>query len=151
MRVSKNALHFLIDELRVDLERQNTKRRKAVTAHRKVALFLYYLASTDSYRSLGNLFGFSRAFVCICLRQVSEAILQKVKTKHISFPKGDEPLQVIAHHKERWDFPMCAGAMDGTHIAIGTPPHNHVAYVNRKSYHSIVLQAVVDGIICFET
>ena len=61
--------------------------RKAVTVHRKIALFLYYLASTDSYRSLGNLFGLSRGFVCICLRQVSEAILQKLKPKYISFPK----------------------------------------------------------------
>lgn len=119
--------------------------RKAVTVHRKIALFLYYLASTDSYRSLGNLFGLSRWFVCICLRQVSEAILQKLKPKYISFPKGDELLQVIAHYKERWGFPMCAGAIDGTHIAIATPHHNHVAYVNRKSYHSIVMQAVVDG------
>jgi len=144
-RVSKNTFHFLLDELRADLERQDTEMRKAVTVRRKVALFLYYLASTDSYRSLGNLFGLSRAFVCICLRQVSEAILKKLKPKYISFPKGDELVQVIAHYKERWGFPMCAGAIDGTHIAIATPPHNHVAYVNRKSYHSIVMQAVVDG------
>lgn len=67
-RVSKNTFHFLVDELRADLERQDTEMRKAVTVHRKVALFLYYLASTDSYRSLGNLFGLSRAFVCIRFR-----------------------------------------------------------------------------------
>ena len=78
-QVSKNTFNFLLDELRADLERQDTEMRKAVTVRRKVALFLYYLASTDSYRSLGNLFGLSRAFVCICLRQVSEAILKKLK------------------------------------------------------------------------
>ena len=144
-RVSKNTFHFLVDELRADLERQDTEMRKAVTVHRKVALFLYYLVSTDSYRSLGNLFGLSREFVCICFRQVLEAILRKLKPNYISFPKGDELLQVNAHYKERWGFPMCAGAIHGTHIAIATPPHNHVAYVNRKSYHSIVMQAVVDG------
>ena len=144
-QISKNTFHFLVDELRADLKRQDTEMRKAVTVQRKIALFLYYLASTDSYRSLGNLFGLSRGFVCICLRQVSEAILQKLKPKYISFPKGDELLQVIAHYQERWGFPMYAGAIDWTHIAIATPHHNHVAYVNRKSYHSIVMQAVVDG------
>ena len=40
---------------------------------------------------------------------------------------------------------MCAWAIDGTHIAIATPPHIQVAYANRKSYHRIVMQAVVDG------
>ncbi|XP_044184761.1 protein ALP1-like [Acropora millepora] len=68
------------------------------------------------------------------------------RCKRMTFTwSGDELVQVIAHYKERWGFPVCAGAINGTHIAIATPPHNHVAYVNRKSYHSIVMQAVVDG------
>ena len=77
-RVSKNTFHVPVDELRADLERQDTEMRKTVTVHGKVSLCLYYLASMDSYRSLGNLFGLSGAFVCICLRQVSKAILHKL-------------------------------------------------------------------------
>ena len=133
-RVSKNTFHFLVDELRADLERQDTEMRKAVTVHRKVALFLYYLASTDSYRSLGNLFGLSRAFVCIRFRQVSEAILQKLKPKYVSFPmqKVMNFSKLLRTTRRDEAFSMCAGAIDGTHIAIATPHHNHVAYVNRK-------------------
>lgn len=47
-------------------------------------------------------------------------------------------------YKQRWGFPACAGGIDGTHIAIQAPVENHVDYVNRKNYHSIVMQAVVD-------
>ena len=51
-RVPKNTFNFTLDELRADLEGQDTEMRKAVTVRRKVDLFLYYLASRDSYRSL---------------------------------------------------------------------------------------------------
>ena len=39
---------------------------------------------------------------------------------------------------------MCAGAIDGTHIPIIAPKENRIDYVNRKGYHSVVMQAVVD-------
>ena len=39
---------------------------------------------------------------------------------------------------------MCAGAIDGTHIPIVAPSECHAEYVNRKGYHSIIMQAVVE-------
>lgn len=36
------------------------------------------------------------------------------------------------------------GAIDGTHISIKAPAQNPENYVNRKGYHSIVLQAICD-------
>ena len=36
---------------------------------------------------------------------------------------------------------MCAGAIDGTHIAIIEPKKDHTDY-NRKGYHSVVMQAL---------
>ena len=39
---------------------------------------------------------------------------------------------------------MCACAIDGTHIPILAPRENHTEYVNRKGFHSIIMQAVTD-------
>ena len=39
---------------------------------------------------------------------------------------------------------MCAGAIDGTHILIIAPSESHVEYVNRKGFHSVIMQACVD-------
>ncbi|CAB3981539.1 Hypothetical predicted protein [Paramuricea clavata] len=53
------------------------------------------------------------------------------KSSHaISFPKGDDLLRVIRGYEETWSFPMCAGAVDGTHIPILAPNKNHTDYVN---------------------
>ena len=40
---------------------------------------------------------------------------------------------------------MCAGAIDGTHVPIKAPSENYTDYVNRKSYHSIVMQGLADS------
>ncbi|XP_062513431.1 uncharacterized protein LOC134189205 [Corticium candelabrum] len=38
----------------------------------------------------------------------------------------------------------CAGANDGTHKPVTPPALNHTDYYNRKSWYSVILQAVVD-------
>ncbi|CAH3121983.1 unnamed protein product [Porites lobata] len=148
-RLSRATFRFLVEELKPELTLQDEKMRKAVEVEKKVALFLYFIASTARYRTLSNLFGLSRGFVCICIRKVAAAVLRKLKPKYVSIAKGDELTRVIANYKEKWGFPMCAGAIDGTHIPISTPQQNHASYINRKSYHSIVMQAIVDSSYLF--
>ena len=43
-------------------------------------------------------------------------------------------------YKEKWQFSMCAGAIDGTHITIIAPVVDHADYVNRKGCYSIVIK-----------
>lgn len=88
--------------------------RKAVKVENKVALFLYFIASTASYRTLSKLFGLSRGFACICIRKVAAAVLRKLTPKYMLIVKGDELAHVIANYKEKWGFPMCTGAIDGS-------------------------------------
>ena len=68
----------------------------------------------------------------------------------ISFPSGENLLDVIKGYKEKWGFPMYAGAVDKTHIPLIAPNDSHTDFVNRKGYHSIIMQAVVDHNIFFK-
>ena len=108
----------------------------------RLAITLYFLASTAEYRTIANLFGVSPAFVCICVK-VCQAVWKCLPTV-VCFPEGENLLQLIQCYEEQWGFPMCAGAIDGTHIPVLAPSQNHIEYVNRKGQHSIVVQAVVD-------
>jgi hypothetical protein len=42
-------------------------------------------------------------------------------------------------------FPLVVGAVDGCHIRIKAPKENPEDYINRKDYHSIILQGFVDS------
>ena len=86
----------------------------------------------------------STYFVRICIKVVCEAINRQL-SRVIRFPLGEDLVKVIDSYEKKWGIPMCAGAIDGTHIPIMAPKENHLVYVNRKGCHSIIMQAVVDS------
>ena len=100
-------------------------------------LLLYYLSSTAEYHTIADLFGVSISFVCSGINEVSTVIFQKMKTKFITIPQGEKVNEVMRIYKDKWQFPMCTGAIDGTHIPIIASVVDHA--VNRKGYHSIVM------------
>jgi len=52
--------------------------------------------------------------------------------------------QVDQGFKNKRDIDGVIGATDGCHIAVACPNENACDYVNRKGYHSVVLQAACD-------
>ncbi len=53
-------------------------------------------------------------------------------------------MAIVRGFEDRWGFPQCFGAVDGSHIPIITPENCANDYYNRKKFPSIVLQAMVD-------
>lgn len=78
-------------------------------------------------------------------KSVCKAITKKLKNDFLKVPEGEDLREVTRLYKEKWGFPSCAGAIDGTYIPIQAPLENRTDYINRKSYHSIVMQALVDS------
>lgn len=148
-RVSRRTFQYILNSIENEISRKNTRLRESISARRRLALTLYFLASTSEYRTISNLFGVSTAFVCICVKEVCHAIVQLLRSSHVFFPKNDEISDIIKLYREKWGFPMCCGAIDGTHIPIVAPKQNPADYINRKKYHSIVMQAVVDSSYLF--
>ena len=72
------------------------------------------------------------------------AIVQKLKEQYIKFPTGRAQQDVISGFENRWGFPQCVGALDGSHIPVQAPSLNHTDYYNHKGWYSILVQAVVD-------
>lgn len=58
---------------------------------------------------------------------------------------AEEWKQISRHFQERWNFPMCIGALDGKHVEIIKPNHSGSEYFNYKKRFSIVLLALVNA------
>ena len=118
------------------------------SVEKRVAISLWCLTSTAEFRTIGHLFGVSKAFMSVTLAEFCEAVCDVLLPKYIFIPKGDD-LNKVVQGFEKYRFPQTAGAVDGTHIPIQAPPEHHVDYFSRKGWYSIILQALVDDNYCF--
>ena len=50
--------------------------------------------------------------------------------------------EISSRFQEGCGFPGVVGAIDGTHINIPTPKEDAGDYLNRKRFHSVVLQVI---------
>ena len=96
------------------------------------------------FRTLGNLFGVAQSSACLYTSQVCSVIATYLLKEYVKWPVGSALKEVIQGFASTWGFPQCAGAIDGSHIPIKAPIHYPKDYWNRKQFHSIIIQAVVD-------
>jgi hypothetical protein len=67
----------------------------------------------------------------------------------IKWPTGYRIHKTIDEFRKLKGFPGVLGAIDGSHIPIRTPTEHHENYINRKGFHSVILQAVCDASMHF--
>ena len=58
-------------------------------------------------------------------------------------------MKVVEGFRDELGFPQCAGVVDGTHIPIISPTECPADYFNRKGWHSIIMQGMVNNAGCF--
>ena len=95
-------------------------------------------------RSLGWRLDIDKSTACQIVNDVCEAIAVVLLQNVIKWPTGEALQSVLKGFKEEWQFPQCAGAIDGTHIPITALSGYQSNYYNRKCFYSINMQAVVN-------
>ena len=103
-RVSRETFQYIVSEVIHDIRRQDTMFRKAVCPSTKVAILLFYLGSIAEYRTIANLFGVSKYFVSLCIKEAAQAIVRKLKTSSLFVPKGEDLKEVMKIYREKWGF-----------------------------------------------
>ncbi|KAK7879837.1 hypothetical protein WMY93_033497 [Mugilogobius chulae] len=144
-RMSDETFTFLCSKLRPAMERQNSTFRDCVPLRKRVAIALWKLATGSEYRSIGHLFGVSITTVCRCVQDFCASAATLLVPEQICFPDPERFKNMSTFIDNRWGLPQCVGAVDGSHIPIIAPQEYHTDYFNRKGWHSINLQGVVDG------
>ena len=145
LRMSKEAFTYICELLSEHIGKQDTNFRKAVPVEMRVAITLYFFSGTAEYRTISNLFGVGRSTVCTIVQSVSKAIVNVLLPKFINLPSRGEIHDIMLDFEEFSGFPQAVGAIDGCHIRIKAPLKDAEDYINRKDYHSIILQGFVDS------
>ena len=147
-RMSRSAFLYLCNELRSKIQKMDTDMRPAISVEERVAMTLWFMSTNSGYRTIGHLFGVSTASVCKIRQDVCRDIVRTLLQKYIHIPT-DSALSTVLSGFARKGFPQCAGAIDGCHILIEAPQYCPADYHNRKGWHSIILQGLVDHTGCF--
>ena len=123
-----------------------TGRSRAIPAEIQVLCSLRYFASTVFQMDAADRFNMAQSSVSRCVARVTESLAGKL-TDVVHFPATEAELRQTQHEfYAQHRFPGVVGLIYGTHIRIQAPSSEVEAeYVNRKQYHSINVQAIVDS------
>lgn len=105
------------------------------------------LAKGDFFSEVGDLHGVSRSSVSRIVYKVICAINRRLD--NIRFPQGEALNHVKLAFYRTCKIPNVIGAIDGTLIPIAAPVDAEEAYVCRKGYHALNVQAVVEPSLRF--
>ena len=141
-RFGRDSIDYLCNLLEGDLQR-GTQKKTGLTVEQQVAIALRFYASGSFLQVIGDTLGYDKSTVSRAVEDVTNALLAR-KQDFIKWPNQDESLRVKSGFYEQAGFPNVIGCIDGTHIRIQAPSDDEPAFVNRKGYHSINVQAVCD-------
>ncbi|KAL3698751.1 hypothetical protein R1sor_012827 [Riccia sorocarpa] len=146
MRMKKSSFLQLLSFLRDGLQKQNTRYRPCIPPDLQLSIILHRLGHGTSYFDLGEFFGCGETTVHEVLLEGVPLICRVLGPLYLAWPSPDECRRISLGFEAKCKLLNCHGAIDCSHIRIRAPPGQTLAedYVNRKKWHSIVLQAVVD-------
>lgn len=117
----------------------------------KLLIALRFFAVGTFYQAIGDMFGIVKSVVNSIVFEVSYLIASKLRQRFIVMPETEqELLNAKVDFMRQSGFPLCIGAVDGTHIAIQSYGRNDAEiYRNRKMFFSHNCQLVVSADVKF--
>ncbi|XP_042146016.1 protein ALP1-like [Ixodes scapularis] len=150
IRMDTGTFEELLRKVRPLIEKQDTSFREAIPAGERLAITLRYLATGETFASMGFQFRRGHNTISKIVRDVCVAIYEVLAPDYIKVPSTPgEWEQVARGFEEIWQFPHCLGALDGKHVTICPPQGTGAMYRNYKGTFSIVLMALVDSDLKF--
>lgn len=144
-RLSRSTYNWLCLTLNDTLVKKDTKMRECIPVNKRVLIALTVLKSNCDLGTVADLFKVGKSTVGHILQQFCNAIITKLYMIVIKFPSNEQQRCDIAQgFWKTWRFPDTFGSLDGTHIPIRKPTFNGDDYYNYKSFHSVVVLAMVD-------
>ena len=80
-----------------------------------------FLATGDSFRTIATSFRVGASTVASIVSDVVTAIWDCLVEEFMAVPTAEEWRVVAERFEERWNFPLCCGAIDGKHVVLKAP------------------------------
>ncbi|XP_031351370.1 putative nuclease HARBI1 [Photinus pyralis] len=132
----------------IELYRSSIKAYKGgwnhITAEKAIYITIWYLSNMETFRQISDRFDVTLS----CAHHVINVVLDFLvnnSSKFIKWPSEQEAKEEAYYFEKKKGIANVIGAIDGCHIKIHRPVIHEQDYVNRKGYHSIILQGVVDS------
>lgn len=109
---------------------------------------LWLLGNLESFRGVADRFDLSKSSLHNVLFEVCDG-LKVLRNTFIVWPTENQLPELATEFLRKTNMPGVIGAIDGTHIPIPGPSDHRDAYINRKGFPSIQLQAVCDSNLRF--
>lgn len=102
------------------------------------------MANGETYASLSFAFRISPSYISQIVKEVLKHLKIVLVPILMPIPKESDFRLISEGFWDKWQFPNCAGAIDGKHVRIRAPENSGSLYFNYKEFYSIVLLAIVD-------
>jgi hypothetical protein len=102
------------------------------------------VANTETFRQIADRFNVSLSSAHRRLNSVINFILT-LRREFIKWPDYDQMQNISIQFRRKQGIRNVIGAIDGCHIKIHKPKDNQESYYNRKGFHSLLLQGIVDN------
>lgn len=114
-----------------------------VPVAKRILLTIWHLAHQQTFSVTADRFGVAKASAYNIFTETVK-IMKNEMFKVVTFPNDNEKARIAHTFCAKSNIGGIVGAIDGCHIQITAPPHNHHDYYNRKQVHSVVLQGMCD-------
>ncbi|XP_044765171.1 putative nuclease HARBI1 [Coccinella septempunctata] len=145
-RLERRTVQDILEKIGEKVYRATSLGGRPSCPQKQLLLTIWMLANQEVYRSVADRFNVSLSTAWEYFQRVVNVLLE-VSSIYIKWPESYE--NITRKFKKRGGIDGVIGAIDGTHISITTPSYMSNKYLNRKQYHSIVLQGVCDASYIF--
>lgn len=147
-RMERNTVEMLIEMYANERRERQKGGWPKVTPEKAVLLTVWYLSNSETYRQTSDRFNVSSSCAYYILKSVTSFLVRN-SSRFIKWSNLEKAAQDSISFERKKGLRNIIGAIDGCHIKINRPVVHEGDYVNRKGYHSLILQGVVDSRLCF--
>jgi hypothetical protein len=110
-----------------------------------IAISLARLRTSNYLTMHGNLYNMSEGTASIVVREFFEVLEKHLKSKVLPRLNRESLPAIARKFEELHGIPMILGTIDCSHITILASFHDPFSYYNKKGFHSIHLQVIMDS------